>query len=111
MISMPRKSLTKRNSSVSMVTGAVTLIQRFGGALNLNVHLHMLFVDGVYIEGRDGSLERFRWVRAPTRDELTRLSHTIARRVGRYLERQGLVKSDTAGRVMCIVRGSGLVIT
>ena len=29
-------------------TGAVTLIQRFGSALNLNVHLYMLFVDGVY---------------------------------------------------------------
>ena len=25
-------------------TGAVTLIQRFGSALNLNVHLHMLFI-------------------------------------------------------------------
>ena len=24
-------------------TGAVTLIQRFGGALNLNIHFHMLF--------------------------------------------------------------------
>lgn len=28
-------------------TGAVTLIQRFGTALNLNVHFHMLFLDGV----------------------------------------------------------------
>ena len=29
-------------------TGAVTLIQRFGSALNLNIHMHMLFLDGVY---------------------------------------------------------------
>ena len=28
--------------------GAVTLIQRFGSALNLNVHFHMLMLDGVY---------------------------------------------------------------
>jgi ribosomal protein S27E len=27
-------------------TGVVTLIQRFGSALNLNVHLHMLILDG-----------------------------------------------------------------
>ncbi len=27
-------------------TGAVTLIQRFGSALNLNVHFHALFLDG-----------------------------------------------------------------
>ena len=28
-------------------TGVVTLIQRFGSALNLNIHFHMLFLDGV----------------------------------------------------------------
>ena len=28
-------------------TGAVTLIQRFGSALNLNIHFHILFLDGV----------------------------------------------------------------
>ena len=26
-------------------TGAVTLIQRFGSELNLNIHIHMLFLD------------------------------------------------------------------
>jgi ribosomal protein S27E len=30
----------------SAQTGVVTLIQRFGSALNLNVHFHMLFLDG-----------------------------------------------------------------
>ncbi len=29
--------------------GAVTLIQRFGSALNLNVHFHMLVLDGAYL--------------------------------------------------------------
>ena len=29
-------------------TGAVTLIQRFGSAINRNVHFHMLFLDGAY---------------------------------------------------------------
>ena len=89
--------------------GAVTLIQRFGSALNLNVHYHMLFLDGVYVDGPHG-LARFRWVSAiapallyytpslalksPTAEELTHLAHTIARRVGRYLERQGLLERD-----------------
>jgi hypothetical protein len=58
--------------------GAVTLIQRFGSALNLNVHFHMLFLDGVYVERSDGSL-RFRWGKAPTSAELTRLAQTLAR--------------------------------
>ena len=74
-------------------TGAVTLIQRFGSALNLNIHFHMLFLDGVYIDGADGRV-RFRWVKAPTTEELTQLVHTIAHRVGRYLERQGLLERD-----------------
>lgn len=32
-------------------TDAVTLIRRFGSALNLNVYSHMLFLDGVYVDG------------------------------------------------------------
>jgi len=54
-------------------TGAVTLIQRFGSALNLNIHFHMLFLDGVYVDRLDGSA-RFRWVSSPTIQELTQLS-------------------------------------
>ena len=32
----------------SGASGAVTLVQRFGSALNLNVHFHMVFLDGAY---------------------------------------------------------------
>jgi hypothetical protein len=32
--------------------GAVTIVQRFGGALNLNIHFHMLVLDGVF--SKDG---------------------------------------------------------
>ena len=37
-------------------SGAVTLIQRFGTAANLNIHLHCLVLDGVYRRGADGAL-------------------------------------------------------
>ena len=40
-------------------TGAVTLIQRFGSAANLNIHLHCLVLDGVYLNARrHGGLPR-----------------------------------------------------
>ncbi len=81
-------------SKTTARTGAVTLIQRFGSALNLNIHFHMLFLDGVYVDGDVESGARFRWVRSPTSQELTPLAQTIARRVGRYLERQGLLERD-----------------
>jgi hypothetical protein len=74
-------------------TGAVTLIQCFGSALNLNIHFHMLFLDGVYVERPDGSL-RFRWVKAPTSAELTGLAQSLARRIGRFLERRGVLERD-----------------
>jgi len=51
----------------------------------------MLFLDGVYV-GEAGSSARFRWVKAPTNAELTQLTHTIAHRLARYLERQGLLE-------------------
>lgn len=60
--------------------------------LSLNIHFHMLFLDGVYVD--DGNGTRFRWVRAPTTAELTQLAQTIAQRVGRFLERQGLLERD-----------------
>ncbi len=53
----------------------------------------MLFLDGVYVERPDGSL-RFRWVKAPTSAELTALAQPLARRIGRFLERGGLLERD-----------------
>ena len=49
---------------------------------------------GVYVVGADGTLQRFRPVKAPTTAELTELMHTIAERVGRFLQRQGLLERD-----------------
>ena len=47
----------------------------------------------MYIERADGRL-RFRWVKAPTSAELNQLTQTLARRIGRHLERQGLLERD-----------------
>ena len=58
----------------------------------------MLFLDGVY--ARHGL--RFRRVNTPSGDELTRLTHTIARRIGRYLERQGLLERDAEHSYLCL---------
>jgi hypothetical protein len=37
-------------------TGTVTVIQRFGSALRLNVHFHTLVLDGVFSDTRPGPL-------------------------------------------------------
>ena len=54
------KHLTRTGFSCRTAQGgAVTLVQRFASALNINIHFDMLCLDGVYVERRDGSL-RFR---------------------------------------------------
>jgi hypothetical protein len=63
--------------------------------LLLNIHFHMLFLDGVYIDGANGTATRFGWVKAPTSEELTHLVQRIARRAGRVLEQQGLLERGT----------------
>ncbi len=74
-------------------TGAVTLIQRFGSALNLDVHFHMIFVDGVYLT--DGAeLPVFRHVPSPGTAELQVVVQNIAERIGRLLEKRGLIDRD-----------------
>jgi hypothetical protein len=71
-------------------TGTVTVIQRFGGALNLNLHFHTLAVDGVFVREPDGSL-RFLAVKAPTDREVEALLDVIRTRVLRLLVRRGLL--------------------
>ena len=74
-------------------TGAVTLIQRFGSALNLNVHFHMLFVDGVYVTEGSGA-PVFRAVRSPGAGELQVLVQRLAEGIGRLLEKRGLIERE-----------------
>ncbi len=49
----------------------------------------------MYTGGINGLPIRFRQVKAPKRAELTQLTHSIASRVARYLERQGLLERST----------------
>ncbi len=74
-------------------TGAVTLIQRFGSALNLNIHFHMLVLDGAYL--LHSAEPAFRRVAPPCEAELQSLVERLAQSVGRSLERQGLLVRDT----------------
>ncbi len=68
--------------------GAVTLIQRFGSAAKLNVHLHGLVLDGVYRCDADG-VPAFVEAQAPTDDELHALLQTVITRLMKMLMRRG----------------------
>jgi Putative transposase/Transposase zinc-binding domain len=75
--------------------GAVTVIQRFGGGLNLNVHFHTLVLDGVFAGTAEGSLE-FHATAPPTDADVARLLATVRRRVQRLLARRALDGGDAS---------------
>ena len=47
-----KAGLTQKNAQC----GSITLIQRFGSALNFNIHFHMIVPDGVYLRHRSAVL-------------------------------------------------------
>jgi hypothetical protein len=63
-------------------TGAVTFIQRFGGALNLNPHLHSLIPDGLFVpDPETPDRLAFTPLPPPTDTEIEQLTVRIARRL------------------------------
>ena len=73
-------------------TGAVTYIQRFGSALNLNIHLHILFLEGVIIN-KQGEI-KFERCKAPSHSDLEAVVNTISQRIANYIEQAGLIQRD-----------------
>jgi len=75
-------------------SGSVTVIQRFGGGLNLNVHFHTLVFDGVFFgDGGTGAFD-FHPLPPPTDEEVGVVLARIAARVRRLLRRRGLDPGD-----------------
>jgi len=68
-------------------TGAIALIQHFGPATNLNIHLHCLVLDGV-CRIQNGVAE-FHSARSPTSEQLRSLLSQIIRRIMKALTRNG----------------------
>jgi hypothetical protein len=67
--------------------GAVTFLQRFGSALNLNAHFHTLALDGAYAYAvGDAAAPRFFPLPPPSRSEVARVLAGTARRLHRLLE-------------------------
>jgi hypothetical protein len=75
--------------------GAVAIVQRFGSALNLNVHVHALVLDGVYTSESSGALT-FHAADTPTEWDLEAVVSTLERRIARLLARRSLTESDEA---------------
>jgi hypothetical protein len=78
--------------------GSVSFVQRFGSALNLNPHYHVLMPDGFYVTGEDGTPT---FVRAPqlTDDDVQWIVETTASNVDPLWEDEPLLATITAASV------------
>jgi len=62
----------------------LTVMQRFGSSLNLNVHFHTIAMDGVYARQPDGSV-LFHPLPAPGDEDVARIARSVCRKVARHL--------------------------
>jgi hypothetical protein len=78
--------------------GAVTFVQRFGDALDLNPHFHALVLDGAYVV-RHGRFEGFVQIEPPSDDDVAGIVMQVAQRVERMLRRRGKIEDDAVAQV------------
>lgn len=74
-------------------------VERFGSALNLNLHFHTLALDGVYTYTlAQGAAPRFLPLPPPSEDEVARVLAGTARRIQRLLEAGAEEDADAFAR-------------
>jgi hypothetical protein len=76
-----------------VATGAVVFVQRFGGSLNLHVHLHVLVPDGVFVR-RPGEPITFLAGKTPDALQLQLVVERVARRMLAWLGRHGYLRVE-----------------
>ncbi len=84
------------SSTRQALTGAMVAVQRFGSALNLNIHFHALVLDGVYVLDAFGH-PAFEQLKPPTLDDLNHLAARIAQAVLDLLRRRRIWLDDLDG--------------
>jgi len=85
----------RRAGALAPRVGAVTFVQRFGGALNLNVHFHCAIPDGVFVREKGRVVE----LAPPSDDDVMTVLRRAVARLERLL-RPRLVAAQADGRPM-----------
>jgi len=94
-----RRRIRRELGSRAEQCGAVTFVQRFGSAMNLNLHFHTLALDGAYFyDPRPGSTPQFVPLDPPSGDEVARVLTGTARRLVRLIEARAEGDEDSLSR-------------
>jgi hypothetical protein len=88
------QAVTRGSERQKVQPGSITFIQRFGGAINLHVHFHFVFLEGVYLDRTDqGRKPRFLKVEPPSDADIAAVLQKSSRRVIRTLRRLGYLET------------------
>ncbi len=74
-------------------TGAITFVQKFGGALNSNVHFHSITPDGLFVPTSAGDLS-FVPLEPPSGQDVARLGRRVFRRLTKIVTRYLAKRQD-----------------
>ncbi len=89
------QAVTRGLPRANVQPGSVTFMQRFGSALNLNLHFHVIFLEGVYLDRTDQGLKpRFVPGEPPTDTDIAAVVQKISRRVLRKLRQLGYLEAS-----------------
>jgi hypothetical protein len=75
-------------------SGAVVVAQRFGSALNLNLHFHALVLDGVYASSDPFTRPRFHPAEPLSDRDVAEVTALLHRRIARHLSRTGALRRN-----------------
>src|SRR6266568_284878 len=89
------QAVTRGCERANLQPGSVTFIQRFGSAINLNLHFHCVFMEGVYLDRTAaGRKPRFVKVEPPSDADIATVLQKISHRVIRKLRRLGYLEAS-----------------
>jgi hypothetical protein len=89
------QAVQRGHARATVHPGSGTFLQRFGSALNLHLHFHILFLEGVYLDRTTVGLKPCFLAGAPPTDTaIAAVLQKISRRVIRKLRHLGYLEAD-----------------
>jgi len=88
------KHLLVLDSINQIYTGSVSLVHRADSALRMNVHQHVMMLDGVYVHDPETSKLMFHTLPEPTHEQVVELASRTVKQVERILRKHGRITDD-----------------
>jgi hypothetical protein len=95
-----QRKMARRAGHAGAENLAVAFIQRYGGAINANVHGHVVMPDAVFVAGDDEQTLEVVELAPPTDEDVRALALKIARRVSALIEKRFATTDDAADSIV-----------